>query len=270
MSGSQSRLDTTSPAGAGGFTLLEVVVAMAIMAFISLGIYQATVETFKLRDTLAAEGTFYNTIRLAMSIVQKDIALIYSPTLLLPKGTVKPNAPPLMIPNMPGEDLQSPYLFWSPAIHETGLRPSRFSGTDSKLSFISLTYSRIYKDTPGSEFAKISYELKREEKDTEAKGTSVLVKTESPNAYTRDDKDQLVQTYDLLHGVKKLSFSYLFREGNTWRTLKSFDSEQEQPKYSIPDLIVIDIEVAGGKNLSFEGKYKFRPEIPFNGIPATE
>src|SRR5690348_1896944 len=48
-----------------GFTLIEVMVSMAIMVFISLAIYQAMTETYKLREVLSVEGDFYNSIRLA-------------------------------------------------------------------------------------------------------------------------------------------------------------------------------------------------------------
>ncbi len=247
---------------------------MAILVFISLGIYQVTLETYKLRDVLGAEGAFYNTIRLAMSIVQRDISLIYSPTILLPKlppvdPYAPPPPPPAPIVGFPGEDLQIPHQYWSPVIDSTGIRPSRMIGTENKLSFISLSYTRIYKDTPGSEFAKVAYELKREEKDPDLKGTLILVKTESGNAFSREDrKDPLLQSYELLHGIKKLTFSYLFKDGDSWRTLKNWDSEVDQPRLTFPDMIVIDLEVVGTKNLSFEGKFKFRPEIPLNGLPA--
>ncbi len=254
-----------------GFTLIEVLIAMAILVFISYGIYQATVETYRLRDVLGAEGTFYNTIRLAMSIVQRDISLMYSPTVLIPKDkmtTIQQQHP--VIPSLPGEDLQFPYQYWSPAINEFGVRPSRMIGTENKLSFVSLSYTRIYRDSPGSEFAKIAYELKREKNDSELKETSILVKTESNNAFNRDDRsDPQLQTFELLHGVKTFKISYLFKDGNGWKTVRTWDSDQDQPRFTFPDLIVIDLEVVGSKQLSFEGRFKFRPEIPSHGLPAT-
>ena len=58
---------------------------MVIMAFISLGIIQATTETFKLRDVLSVEGDFYNAIRLATDIIRRDTVNLYSPEMLIPK-----------------------------------------------------------------------------------------------------------------------------------------------------------------------------------------
>ena len=53
-----------------------------ILSFISLGIYQMTTETYRLRDSLAAEGEFYNSIRMSMDIVQRDVASMYSPIIV--------------------------------------------------------------------------------------------------------------------------------------------------------------------------------------------
>jgi prepilin-type N-terminal cleavage/methylation domain-containing protein len=65
-----------------GFTLIEVLISIVILTFISLGIYQSTTETFHLREILSNEGDFYNSIRLSMNIMQRDISMIYSPTLM--------------------------------------------------------------------------------------------------------------------------------------------------------------------------------------------
>src|SRR5215213_6023098 len=78
-----------------GFTLLEVLISISILVFISFGIYQATTNTFRLRDVLMNEGDFYNGIRMASSVVQRDVALIYSPALILPP---KPRLPDGTLP----------------------------------------------------------------------------------------------------------------------------------------------------------------------------
>jgi len=74
-----------------GFTLLEVLIAMSVLVFISYAIYQATVETYKLRDSLSTEGNFYNGIRMSTSILQRDISMIYSPLISMPDKPATPN-----------------------------------------------------------------------------------------------------------------------------------------------------------------------------------
>ena len=258
-----------------GFTLLEVLIALAILIFICFAIFQATAETYKLRDNLTAEGDLNNGVVLAMAVVQRDLNLIYSPKIAMPDKKPDPTQTP-GLPALPGppqderidEFAQQTYTFWSAAIPRSGgLRPSRLIGTEKKLSFIALSHVRIYKEAPESEFAKITYELRRDEKNTENPGTFVLVKIESPNAFANDDRrDTLAVSYEVLHSIKRFSFSYHLKEGETWKVLNTWDTDHEDTKNLFPDIIEIKLEVLGLKKFSFEGDYKFRPEIPLNGL----
>ncbi|MDR3607242.1 MAG: type II secretion system protein GspJ [Oligoflexia bacterium] len=272
-----------------GFTLLEVLIVMAILVFISLGIYQATSQTFKLRDDLQTEGEFYNTIRTVMGIVDRDVAQMYSPLIMIQNG---PQPAPSVTPpvgNLPnagastassgqptvnsaiGAELETGGTFWSPAIDTSGLRPSHFLGTDKKISFISASHVRMYKDKPESEFVKITYEFKRDEQpqpDINADDSSVLAKTENVDAFDNDDyKDrENAVIYPLLHGVTKFKFDYYNKRKDKWET--SWDSEKSNNTY--PDIIRVEIEVHGRSRLTFQGTYYFRPEMPLSGLnPST-
>jgi prepilin-type N-terminal cleavage/methylation domain-containing protein len=256
-----------------GFTLLEVLISMAVLVFISFAIYQATVETYRLRDTLASDGDFYNGIQLSTQIIRRDITSLYSPTMGMPTPSKSAVPPALTVQNGNSalDDPTQTSNFWSPALDATGLRPSRFVGTETKLTFVAISHNRIYKDSAESEFAKITYELKRDEKNSDNPDTMVLTKTENPNAFSTDDiKDPLSHTYEILHGVKKLAYTYYVRDGNTWKTSRSWDSDKEENKNQYPDVIEMNIEVISSKKQIFEGIYKFRPEIPLNGLdPST-
>ena len=261
---------------------------MAILSFISFGIYQATVETYRLRDSLAAEGDFYSGIRLSLNIFQQDIELLYSPIIGVPAPptTAATNLPPGIPPAgnaavqaaqqaalLAGGDLGAGSKFWSPAISLTGLRPSHFVGAAEKMNFISTSHMRIYKDAPESELVKIEYELRKDESNTEHPDTSVLVRTENPNAFNLDDssgtKDPFSHSYSILHGIKKMTLTYYQRDGNTWKVLKSWDSDHEETRNIYPDMIQIDLELLGRKSDKFTGKFKFRPEIPLNGLDSS-
>lgn len=262
-----------------GFTLLEVIISMTILAFISFAIYQATIETYKLRDVLANEGDFYNGIRLSLNILDRDIALIYSPELMVPpKLSNNGGAPgqgnqggPLLQGGQAeqGTDMSQTTKYWGAAIDATGIRPSHFIGADSKMSFISVSHIRIYKDAPEAEFAKISYEIKKDDADSPIADTSVLVKTESPNVFEDDEsRDKMTNAYPLLHGIKKCKIRYYRKDKDQW--VSSWDSDKEETKNIYPDKIEISLEVLGPSKLSFEGTYVFRPEVPLHGLnPST-
>ncbi|OFZ79340.1 MAG: hypothetical protein A2583_00920 [Bdellovibrionales bacterium RIFOXYD1_FULL_53_11] len=250
---------------AGGFTLLEVIIALAVLAIISVGIYQAIGQTYRMRDLILGEGDFFNSIRLSMGIVERDIASIYTPDMMRPEeDTAKPADPKDMAAIMETETTQ----YWSGAADKLGIRNSRFVGTETTMTFISASHIRIYKEAPESELAQISYELKRDSFDTE-NGTSILVKRESPNVYEDDDrKDKLQRTYPLLPGLKKFSIRYYHKALDRWE--QRWDTEKEEFKNIFPDMIEISVEVVGPSRLRFDGVYKFRPEVPIAGLePST-
>lgn len=265
-----------------GFSLLEVLIALAVLVFISMGIYQATSQTYRLRDVLMNEGDFYNGIRMAMDIVQRDVTMIYSPTLTAPPksetatATGGPTAPPPGDPaaaqemlNLLSTELGQTTDFWLPAIDKSGIRPSRFIGTDSKMSFISLSHLRVYRDAPESEFAKISYELRKDEGNIVAPDALLLVKTENPNAFDVEDRKDAkqIRTYPLLHGITKFKYRYYHKGKDQW--YNSWDSDKEEFKNAYPDMIEVTLGVVGPSRLSFEGQYQFRPEVPLRGLDPS-
>ncbi len=259
-----------------GFTLIEVLISMTILAFISLGIYQATVQTFRLRDSLNNEGDFFNAIRLSMSILERDLALIYTPVSLVPRRPTPgaTSAPAALNFNPNGPSFQNPDLaraseFWGAAIDATGLRPSRFQGTETKLLFVSATHQRIYRDSPESEIVKIKYDLRlNDQGEGDLAGTQMLVKSASPNAFVEDErKDKSQIDYPLLRGIKSWKFRYYRREKDQWSS--NWDSDKEETKNLYPDLIEVKLEVVGRSQLSFDGIYRFRPEVPLNGLAPT-
>ncbi|MEK6706569.1 MAG: prepilin-type N-terminal cleavage/methylation domain-containing protein [Bdellovibrionota bacterium] len=266
----QNDIKRGSPNRVAGFTLLEMMIAIAILIFISIAIYQATTETYYLRDVLSNEGDFQNGIRLSMNIMQRDISLIYSPVIMLPekKQQKEPVSAQEMEALMSG-DLSRTLKFWGPAEDSSGIRPSRFVGTSSKVSFISASHIRIYKNTTESELAKITYELKPETASTEFRDTMILVKTESPNVFEDDDsRDKLTASFSLLRGIKKLSYRFYQKSKDQWHT--SWDSDKEEFKKIYPDIIEVTVDVIGPAKLNFQGIFKFRPEIPINEFnPST-
>jgi len=262
-----------------GFTLLEVLISIIVLSFISLGIYQATAETYKLREELLNESDFYNTIRLTMSILQRDVTLMYSPIVLIPQASPSPLAggfQPAPNPNarpspsflQTDPDLGQESDFWGPALDKTGIRPSRFVGSDKKISFISSSHIRLYKDTPESEFAKVTYELVTDEFDP---NSFMLVKTESVDVFQMEDrKDQTKRTYPLMHGIKTLKFRFYNKnkDNGTWEPAwDSVDTDEDKNIY--PDIVEVNFEVYGPTKLYFNGVYDFKPELPFNGIDPS-
>jgi hypothetical protein len=166
-------------------------------------------------------------------------------------------------------DLALSSQFYGPALDKTGIRPSRFIGTESKMSFLSLSHIRVYKNSPESDFAKISYELQRDEDAPEVPDTMVLYKIENVDAFDVEDKKGTEKKYPILRGIRKLRFRYYQYKEKDLKPHNSWDSTTEDFKNIYPDMIELNVEVAGPSNLSFEGTFKMRPEIPLRALDPS-
>jgi hypothetical protein len=285
MNSNSSREPHHNDPAESGFTLLEVLISTVILMFIGIAIYQTTTKTFELRDVLSNEGDFYNGIRLSMQIMQRDIALMYSPTMILPNWPqpsasaqpqpgANPQANPQNLSAQDQQDLQSgenaqTLQFWGPMVDKSGVRPMRFVGTENKMSFISVSNIRIYRDTPESDFAKVVYELVRDEANEDVPDAMLLVKTSSPNVWEEEERnDKFRKTFPILHGIKKIQFQY-WRKDKPKEFINSWDSDREETKNQYPDMVRITVEVHGPSHLEFDGVYNFRPEVPLNGISPS-
>jgi prepilin-type N-terminal cleavage/methylation domain-containing protein len=284
-----------------GFTLVEVMIAIVLLVMISVAIYQATTQTFRYRAKIIHEGDFYGAIRLSMGLVDRDISALFSPVNLNPKNfgdtaststapdpddpeagfptrgrrgtpSVDPQAAAAQTQQL--ADLRNSELgkvsdFWLGATDLTGIRPSRFVGTEDRISFVTASHMRIYKNAQESEFSKVVYEL-REDKDSDlGDGYKVLVKIEDPNVFddTEKTKDQTAKIYPLLPGVKAFKFSYYRRDKKAWEN--TWDTNRDDMKGLYPDIIKLTLEVDGLSRLSFRGVYMFKPETPFYGMDPT-
>ena len=263
-----------------GFTLLEVLIAIVIMAFISMVIYQAITETYKVRETLSNEGDFYNGIRLAMNILQRDVTLLYSPVALIPPspspspGAQQPQTqqPPVGANGQTDPELAQTFEYWGPASDKLGTRPSHFIGTENKLTFVANSHLRVYKETQESEFAKIGYELTKDDADP---NSQMLVKVENTDVFTREAKtrDPTERRYPLLHGIKKLKYRFYRKDKDEWGP--KWDSDIDEFKdpsgrYLYPDIIEVTLQVAGPLKLQFEGRFLFRPELPLRALNPSQ
>ena len=279
-----------------GFTLIEVMISIVLLAMISVAIYQSTTQTFRYRSKIINEGDFYGGIRLAMGLMDRDVSALFSPVNLNPKNFPDPSQTPApgnggpTPPGFPGmnpgptgttdpaqlqqlTDLQNSELgkesdFWLGATDLTGIRPSRFVGTENRISFVASSHLRIYKNSQESEFSKIVYELRDDPDSGLGDDAKILVKIEDPDVFdTEEKKGKSAKVYPLLSGMKKFVFRY-YRKDKKWWEL-TWDTNREEMKGLYPDLIELTIQVVGIAKLNFEGVYMFKPETPFYGLDST-
>ncbi|MBN20634.1 MAG: hypothetical protein CL678_05035 [Bdellovibrionaceae bacterium] len=256
-----------------GFTLIEMMIAIAILAFISLGVFHAMTSSFKIRDKILTEGDFLTRIRLSIGMISKDIQLIYNPILMLPPEPKKTENNNGTDPQLSGQNYRQESVdggnYWGPILDKTGIRAAVFTGNETQMSFITSSHERIYRESPESRLAKITYELRE---DTFAKGnlegTQVFTKIEDINVFlTEDNVDDHKKVYPILYGVVQLKLDYYFKAKERWE--KRWDSQSEDFQYSYPDTVRMTVEVKSEGNETYEGVYLFKLEVPNNGLDTS-
>lgn len=271
------------------------------MALISVSIVRATTQTYKMRDIVQVEGDFYNNIRLAMAIFERDYSHVFSPLPMNPqlkknpylegsdadsaasanspragalagiggRGKVGPSADDAQkLDTLMNSELGQTTDYWLGAFDLTAMRGTHMTGSDQKLMFITSSHQRMYKNSPESEYAKVRYELRNDTDENAIEGTQVLTKIEDTNVF--DDvelKTKNERTYLLLSGVKAFKIQYYRHDKKQWNP--TWDNARDDLKGKFPDLVKITISVIGPKRLTFDGEYIFRTEQPFAGLPAS-
>lgn len=251
-----------------GFTLIELLIAITILSFISLGVYRGTAQSFSIRENLERDNDFYNSIRAALDVIGRDLIHLYNPqAAAFPGDSGKnvyddPNNPDAknQVPPPPGFPLNEGMAFWSVPVNPSGLRFSRFNGTDTELSFVSSSHVRLYRDSRECELVKIKYTL--EEPKTMGKG-KILTKSEDIDIFNDPNSSETEVKYPLLSNVKSLKFRYLDSRKDAWNT--RWDSASVDFKNIYPTVVEITVEVAGpdlrNPNSSFKIYQNFRPEM---------
>jgi len=153
--------------------------------------------------------------------------------------------------------------FWGSVLDKTGIRPAVFVGESDEISFISMSHVRIYKESPESVFSKVTYKLEDGDDDTQ-----VLLKIENSNTFDiEEDEGDYLRKYRLLYNISNLSFRYYQKSKDAWHD--KWDSQSLDFKDQYPDVIEVQLELSKGERLSFQGLYRFRPEVPLNGFSPS-
>jgi len=258
----------------GGFTLLEILVAMAILAFVSIFTAQSIQTALKNRAKIQGEIDEVSALRDALKIMENDINHAFNHkdiNISLYNETAKawnkkieeakakaqggapkqpqPDAPkhgdptsnPTTDPLPPGAD---PYANLEPMRLRTEVILTHFVGTPEKLDFTSLSNVRISSEERTSDQAEIGYSLKscRSRSDRE-KSSQCLIRRVS--TLIDDNIEEGGEETPLLENVTKLEFRYLgFVSPTEWvKDWYSNERGDERTRNAFPYAVEVTIEV---------------------------
>ncbi|MBI1821531.1 MAG: type II secretion system protein GspJ [Nitrospirae bacterium] len=159
-----------------GFTLVEVLIALAIAAVIAIFLYETFISTSRVTEKIEQEREVYREIRLTADQLTRELLSAYQP------------------PALSGASYFS-------GVHETGSE-----GSMDSLSFYAMSHLHLVPDQPDAELTRVRYFL---EKPSESKWYQ-LSHEEYPHFLSKGPPEKEV----LIEKVKELNIKYF--DGKTW------------------------------------------------------
>src|SRR3989344_5930305 len=172
------------------FSLFEILIAIALLALISIAISQATIRSFQLNQSVAVEADGAVSLIVTLDAIERDIAQMYSLPYDFPAQAQETNP-------------QRPSLSWSAPLRDDGLRRTRFFGNEAKISFIANSNRRVNKNSRESDFQKITWEIVSEG------GKFSLTRTRDLDAFNYQDHSisgEEPQRFTILDNIKSAKF----------------------------------------------------------------
>ncbi|WP_338867454.1 type II secretion system protein GspJ [Myxococcus stipitatus] len=185
---------------ARGFTLMEVMVAVAITALMGTVVAMAFQTGITAKETVEADADHYRQLRVAMNRMSREIGSAYV------------------------SDRYDTKRF-----RDQQDRPTNFIGEGDRLLFTTFAHQRLYTDVKESDQAVVEYFVEPSD-DRKAKGRMDLKRRENPNVDDRMDRGGTTDV--LLEGVKKLEFEYWNSDKKEWDD--EWDTRRTEQKSILP------------------------------------
>ncbi len=184
----------------GGFTLMEVVIAISITVFMSSVVAMAFSTTSRAKEVVEKDADLYRQLRAAMNRMSREIGSAYV------------------------SDRYDPKRY-----RDAFDRPTNFVGERERLLFASLAHQRMYADAKESDQMVVEYFVKTST-EKNARGRQDLMRRENPLPQDRMDRGGTEEV--LFEGVKKIEFSYWDSERKEWDD--DWDTRRTERKSILP------------------------------------
>lgn len=213
---------------ARGFTLMEVMIAVAITALMGALVTTSFHTSFQAKEVVEAESEHYRMLRSAMNRMTREIGAAFISE-----------------------------AYDARRYRDQNDRPTNFIGERDRLLFTSLSHQRLYADTKETDQVTIEYQVKRAE-DREARNRQDLFRRANP--LIEDRMDRGGTEYVLFEGIKKIEFAYWDSEKKEWDD--EWDTRRPERMAILPTRVRITI-VAPDEN-GKETRYTTQTRIMLN------
>ncbi len=213
---------------ARGFTLMEVMIAVAITALMGAMIVGAFSSGMRAKEMVEADAEHYRMLRAAMARMAREVGAAFVSD-----------------------------AYDTKRYRDQNDRPTNFIGERDQLIFTSFTNQRLYADAKESDQVVIEYSVKTST-ERDARGRQDLVRRANP--VVQDQMDRGGTEDVLFEGIKKLEFEYWDSERKDW--VDEWDTRRFERKDLLPTRVRITI-VANDEN-GKEQRYSTQTRIMLN------
>ena len=211
-----------------GFTLIEVVIAISMTAFIGIVIGVTFQTTIANKEIIESQSERYRMLRTAMSRMVREIGAAYV------------------------SDRYDPKRY-----RDAFDRPTNFIGAKDKLTFSTLSHQRLYADAKESDQMIVEYGVKSSP-DPKAKGRNDLVRRQ--NVILEERMERGGTEDSLFEGARKIEFQYWNTERKQWED--EWDTRRSDRKSILPTRVKITLTAVDENNK--EIKYTTQTRIMLN------
>lgn len=190
-----------------GFTLMEVVIAVAITAFIGAIIGITFNTTIQNKEVIETQAEHARMLRTAMNRMTREIGAAFVSD-----------------------------RYDSKRYRDAFDRPTNFVGARDKLLFTTLSHQRLYADAKESDQMVVEYQVKGSP-DPKARGRNDLVRREKALLEERMERGGTEDT--LYEGARRLEFQYWNSERKQWED--EWDTRRPERKALLPTRVRITL-----------------------------
>jgi general secretion pathway protein J len=190
-----------------GFTLMEVMIAVAITALMGALIAAAFTTGMKAKELVEAEAERYRMLRAGMNRMTREIGAAFVSA-----------------------------RFDTKRFRDEHDRPTKFIGEREKLLFTSLAHQRLYTDAKESDQMVVEYSVKTST-DPERRSQQDLIRRENP---VLDDRLDRGGTEDVLfENIKRIEFAYWDSDKKMWDD--EWDTRKLERRTILPTRVKITV-----------------------------
>ncbi len=211
-----------------GFTLLEVIIAIAVTAFIGVTLGMAFSTTSAAKETMESQTERYRMLRTSMNRMEREISAAYVSD-----------------------------RYDSTKYRDQYDRPTNFVGAKDKLMFTSMAHQRLYTDAKESDQMVVEYQIKATT-DRNVHGRNDLMRRERPLIEDKMERGGVEEP--LFEGIKRIEFKYWDSDKKEW--VDEWDTRRIEKKTILPTRVKFTLVALDENNK--EQKYTTQARVMLN------